>query len=299
MNRRIRIRTGVIVAAALLLGACEGSSYISSRGDPPELQEGTLMSCFNPELFEVGAKYSVVYDANKAVPPFFDSGLMQVTETREVLGTAIFNGEDAIRVAVSVTLDTPGMEGLYGDDFIHEFEAYYAATVDDLDAGRIRYLGSNKELANPGVFEPYETADPPEILTFDLDEAGDAFEQQFTLTTQGQGGTRGKETVMIFDGVFADIENVTALLGATSIPGGGVIPAGPIDVCKVSGTGFEPVLYKPTGNDTAAHVLYAVDLGLPVYIEYVESDAGFSNPPTVRMRMKSAVINEVQVVPQS
>lgn len=290
MSNRIHIEVGMVVAAALLLCACEGGSY-SGGNRLPDPQAGELLSCFNPDLYEVGTIYSIVYEVNKAVPPFFDSGPMQVTETRTVLGAAIFEGEEAIRVSVSVTLDTPAMVALYGDDFIHEFEAYYAATADDLDAGRIRYLGSDKELANPGVFEPYEVATPPEILPFDLPEPGDAFEQQFTLMTQGQGGEREKATVRIFDGIFEGIDDVTALLGGGAIPSGGAIPAGPIDVCKVSGTGFEPVLYKPTANESAAHVLFAKGSGLPVYIEYVESDSGFPNDPVVYMRMKSAILN--------
>lgn len=242
-----------------------------------------LMSCFNPDLY---LKNSTVYTAKYLVRRyepelgFYDISF-EITETREVLGAASFNGENnAIQVRVSsVGVDVglpPNPPGIIPvtdepEDFTGEFMAYYTADP----SGEVRYLGATRDLGEGDGYEPYDLADPYERLVFNLEE-GEFIEQTFTLTTNGT--PRTKDTVWTYDG-DASID----------------VPAGPIDVCQITGTGHEPSLFVPTTAASNFKIGYGVGTGIPVHIEYLQDNQGAFNDVIMDMRLIEAAIDDEPV----
>jgi hypothetical protein len=311
MKNRIRVHFTTMVLSAAVLAACEGGSYEGDEdnasptqspdgrttdgdtpdGDTPDggtpdggTPGGGLMNCFNQELYDTGSTFSITYEAQKSVDPWYESDVFEVTETRTVLGTASFNGEDdAIEVAVSVHWDTTASGGEH-EEFVGEFKAYYALNFEDLDDPRIRYLGSTKQNTDTLDYEPWETADPPEVFPFALVEEGDSYEQELTVTTDGVA--RAKIVVMNFGG------SVTS-----------EVPAGDVESCMVTGTGFAPLLYMTSDKVKGAaedeftpFVLHlAKETGIPVFIEFVQGPSEWGSDPTVHMEMVSATLNGERV----
>lgn len=259
----------------LALGACKGGTSDVIPPQPELAREiqpvGALLDCFNPVLFQTGTTWTASWFVRRYEPTFgFYDVTFGITETRTVLGAASFNGEDdAIQVRVSSVGD--GGVGAGSTDepenFTGEFLAYYALGPA---GGEVRYLGAERESGEPGVFEPWEVADPHERLEFDL-EPGQSVEQEFALATNGI--ERDKETSWTYDGQ-----------GFISVP------AGQIDVCQVSGVGHEPSLFVPTVAGESFEILFALDTGIPVYIEYMD-DTNFPMDPAMSMRLREAFLN--------
>lgn len=244
--------------------------------DPVVLPEGDLIACFNPDLFQTGSTYTASYRVRRYAPEslgFYDLSF-GITETRTVLGAASFNGEDnAVRIQVSSLAEDIGIApgGVVPitdelDGFTGDFMAYYAV---DFPAGKVRYLGAERDLGDG--HEPYELADPHELLDFDPDP--DEFvEQSFTLETNG--APRVKEVLWTYEGQGA-IE----------------VPAGSIDACKVSGTGHEPSLFVSTTAGSPFEIFFAIGTGIPVYIEYVQDNLGEFPDAVMNMQLIEASID--------
>jgi hypothetical protein len=301
MKNGNRVHFVMMVLSSVVLAACEGGSYEGdedgaspvhlSDGSAPEgsateggAPEGGLMSCFNEGLYDDGSILSITYEAQKSVDPWYVSDVFEVTETRTVFGTASFDGEDdAIEVGVSVHWDTTASGG-ENEEFVGEFKAYYALDFEDLDDPRVRYLGSTKQDADTLDYEPWETADPPQVFRFALSEEDGSYEQEITMTTDGV--ERAKTVVMSFGG------SVTSQ-----------VPAGDVDSCLVTGTGFAPVVYMTSGkvkgtteDEFTPFVLHlAKETGIPVLIEFVQGPTEYGSDPTVHLEMVSATLNGEQV----
>ena len=245
--------------------------------DPVIVPEGELMACFNPDLFETGTSHTASYRVRRHSPEssgFYDI-TFGITETREVIGAASFNGEDnAVQIRVTSMAEDIGIEpgGIIPitdelDTFTGTFMAYYAV---DFVAGQVRYLGAERDLGEGGQ-EPYELADPHELLAFDL-EPEESVAQTFTLTTAGT--PRVKETLWVYDG-----------------QGSVEVPAGSIDVCQVSGTAHEPSLFVPTTAESPFEILFASGTGIPVYVEYVQDNLGLFPDAVMNMQLIEASID--------
>ncbi len=264
-----------IIVLALSLAACKGgtSSVIPFQPDDGRdiLPEGELISCFNPDLFQTGTTWTATWFVRRYEPTFgFYDVTFGITETREVLGAVAFNGEDdAIQVRVSSVGD--GSLGVGSttepQNFTGEFMAYYAI---DLVAGEVRYLGAERDFGAGDGYEPWELADPYEVLAFDL-EPEEFVEQIFTLTTDGVA--RDKQTLWTYDG-----------------QGTIDVSAGTINACQVSGVGHEPSLFVPTVPGSGFEIFFALGTGIPAYIEYMD-DTNFPMDPVMSMHLVEATIN--------
>ena len=278
-------RIGTLLTLVLLLTACKGgtSDFIPdpAENDRDILPEGELIGCFNPGLYATGTTFTASYFVRRYEPTFGFYGVaFGITETREVIGAASFNGVDnAVQIRVSSLGEDIGAPSIVPltnepDSFTGEFMAYYAV---DLPAGEVRYLGAERDKGDGYVL--WELADPHEALAFDL-EPGESVEQTFTLTTNGV--SRTKDTVWTYQG-----------------QGSIDVPAGSIDACQVSGTGHEPSLFVPTprtvvGAETAFEIFFAQGTGIPVYVEYTD-DTSFPLDPVMEMRLIEAFIDGERV----
>ncbi len=111
--------------------------------DPVILPEGELIGCFNPDLFATGTTWTASYRVRRYEPvELFYDVTFGITETREIIGAASFNGEDnAIQIRISsigedIGVPPGGFVSLTDEpeDFTGEFLAYYAV---DLAAGGV------------------------------------------------------------------------------------------------------------------------------------------------------------------